>query len=208
MDWFGPFEFLALIIFLGSSLVAIALIGSSPFDEKRRAWYRNLWYTEQRRKPNSYTLMILVLLMAIDLGLTGWGAWVTPIRYENIDDSSEAQELVSIWDGRRKFWKYTVIMSLHIVTLFIIPLWMRMIFAWRSLRWSLVLIFFDFILAVLLTVFGYLFYWAIGLGYTFFLTIVTYLMIHNMILFTGEQRLIRSKQSMDEAEQFEGFIVN
>ena len=202
MDWFGPFEFLALLIFLGSSFVSIALIGRSPFNHNRREWYRSLWYPDERSKPTPITLMALLVICAIDLGLTGWGAWVTPIEYENVSEDSEAQELVSVWNSTRVFWKFVVIMSLHLAALFIIPLWCRTFFGWRKLKWALFLIGFEFMLAVLLTVFGYLFYWGIGLGYTFFLTIVIYLLIHNAILVSGSfESFPFSKTRIDENDE-------
>jgi hypothetical protein len=184
--FFGPFEFLSLFIFLGSSFIAFAMIGSSPYKDGPKKWYRELWYPSQSTKINPFTLLGILVLLCLDLGFTGWGAWVTPIQYTDVSNDSEAQELISVWNETRVFWKFVLIMSLHLASLFVMPLWVRTIFAWKSLKSAFALSVFQAILAALLTIFGYLYYWPVGIGYSVFFLIALYLMVHSLLLLVGK----------------------
>lgn len=188
MDWFGPFEFLALISFLAASFVSFSLIGSSPMNEKRKAWYRKLWHPFERMKPDPYTLMALLAFIVFDLALSGWGAWVTPIRYFDVNDTDESKELIAIWDGSKDFWKFATIIALHITTLFLIPIWMRMIFAWKKLVYALMVIAFQSVISLLLTIFGYLFYWPVGIGYSIYALFMLYFLWLNYVFWYGKYK--------------------
>jgi hypothetical protein len=195
MDFFGPFEILALFTLFACSFASFALGGRSVFDSNTEGdWYDNLVYSARKSKPSIIALNLIIAFGLIALALSGWGALVCPIDYLDISNSGEAQELISVWDVRRKFWPFVTVLSMHLVTLALIPLWIRFAYDWQRLDMTFTISFFMFILAVLQTVFGYIFYWLVGLGYTFYLATIIYLSIHSAILFQYNSTTQKSRK--------------
>jgi hypothetical protein len=201
MDYFGPFEILSLFIFLGCSFTSLSLAGRSGFFKRIRDWWSLIRYANRRTKPSIYTLYAILVYSLLALALTGWGVWVSPIHYADIGDNEEAQELISVWDENRSFWKFCTILVLDLAALIVLPHWYKSVFWWMRFDLASLLSSLLFVLGGLLTGFGYAYYWPIGLGYSFFELAMIYLMVNDGILLYYNGRDGRNPSGDDDEEE-------
>jgi tryptophan-rich sensory protein len=190
----SPYELLGLFAWFLFTSVPAFYVGNYMRRRKILADYYDI---KSPYHPPAWLISCGSVAMYFIMAFNGFFVWQKLVEYK-INGDTENEDIDGDIGNTVIYWQYISIMFLHASTWVLGPLWFEVFLRRKMYTISFVIILSYDIVSILLTVFGYLMDWRVGLMYTLNGLWITFVTVFNGVIAIFENAEIKLDESVEE----------